>query len=94
MSVDAIIENLVDNLIDNVDFIESPHSNGISLSFDRVEIKLVKNCDRCYCNNFYIWGTVIKSILRIELRCIKCGKIISFIKSCLNEVEKDALEKE
>ncbi len=94
MSVDAIKENLVDNLIDNVDFIESLHSDGISLSFDRVVIKLIKNCDRCYCNNFYIWGTVIQSVLKIQLRCIKCGKIISLIKSCLDEVEKDAWEKE
>jgi hypothetical protein len=85
---------LIDNLIDNVDVIESLHSNGISLSFNRLEIKLVKNCEKCLCNNFYIWGTVIKNELRIELRCVKCGKIISRIKSCIDEATKDALEKE
>jgi hypothetical protein len=82
---------MVNNLIYDVDSIESYHSDGISLSSDKVQITLVKNCDRCDCNNFYIWGTVIKSELKIQLRCIKCGKQISCIKSSMNGGKKDEL---
>ena len=82
---------MVDNLIYTVDSIESYHSDGISLSSNKVEITLVENCDRCKCNNYYIWGTVINSELKIQLRCIKCGKKISCIKSSMDGVEKDEL---
>ncbi len=85
---------MVDNQIHDVDSIESFHSDGMSFSSDRVEIIIVENCDRCYCNNFYIWGTVINSELKVELTCIKCGKIISRIKYCIDGVKKDAMEKE
>ncbi len=85
---------MIDNLMHNVDSIKNNHSDGISLSSDKVEITLVENCDRCKCNNYYIWGTVINSELNIQLRCIKCGKKISCIKSGMDGVEKDELYKE
>ncbi len=83
-------ENLVANLTYNVDSLKNLHSDEMSLSHDRVEIKLVKNCGRCNCNNFYIWGTIINDEFNLELRCIKCGNKVSSIKSYLNGVDKNA----
>jgi hypothetical protein len=82
---------MVDNPTNNIDSVEIYHSDGISISSDKVQITLVKNCDGCDFTNFYIWGTVINSELKIQLRCIKCGKEISRITSCMDEVEKDEL---
>ena len=80
---------MADNLIYTVDSMGSYPSDGISLSSDKVQIALVKNCDRCDCTNFYIWGTVINSELKIQLRCIKCGKQISCIEFSMDGVEKN-----
>jgi len=42
---------------------------------DRVlSIVVPRECSSCGFGNFYIWGTVVGGRLRVEARCMRCGK--------------------
>jgi hypothetical protein len=42
---------------------------------DRVlSIVIPRECSSCGFGNFYIWSTVLGGRLRVEVRCMRCGK--------------------
>jgi len=41
-----------------------------------LEIELPEKCE-CGFPNLHIWGTRTNGRLRIEVRCIRCGKLLS-----------------
>lgn len=40
----------------------------------KIDIEIPVECTNCKFSNFYVWGTLVNSRLKIEVRCIKCGK--------------------
>jgi hypothetical protein len=59
---------------------DSNYIENTSLSLNRINIELPNNCKNCDLNNFYIWGTIINGKIKTELRCMRCGNIISIYK--------------
>ena len=41
----------------------------------RNTLDIPEKCTSCGLGNFNIWGTVIDDSLRIEVRCMRCGRI-------------------
>ena len=48
-----------------------------NINSEQVTINIPVTCDECKSNNFYLWGTNINNKLKIDIKCIKCGKIAS-----------------
>lgn len=39
-----------------------------------LSIVIPRECSSCGFGNFYLWGTVVGGRLRMEVRCMRCGK--------------------
>ena len=45
------------------------------------EIEIPESCYKCGLSNVNIWGTRTNGILRVEVRCMRCGKPLSKLES-------------
>jgi ribosomal protein L37E len=39
----------------------------------RLEVEMPEKCLKCGFENFNVWGTKLKGVVKIQVRCMRCG---------------------
>jgi len=60
--------------------ISIPIETGSSELTSRNTLNIPRKCSGCGFRNFNIWGTTIDDNLRIEVKCMRCGKTAHSLK--------------
>jgi hypothetical protein len=71
--------------------LDKPGEASIAMSFERLghvlNFGIPPECSSCGLGNYNIWGTLIGRRLRVEVRCMRCGKANSSLESIIGSTQ-------